>query len=60
MDKNNNNKEKKPINVKQTNEKKIGYLNNICKPYKGSDGYLHCAYCRRRYEPGHLCDRECK
>ena len=64
MDKNNhkNNKEKKQANEKQTNQKQkqTGYINNIVKPRIGADGYLHCAYCRRRYEPGHRCDREYK
>ena len=28
-------------------------------PYMGPDGYLHCACCKRRYEPGHKCERPC-
>ena len=37
---------KKKTNIKQ----KDGYINNVIKPYKGNDGYLHCSYYRRRYE----------
>ncbi len=47
---------KKKTNIKQ----KVGYINNIVKPYKGNDGYLHCSYCRRRCEPGHTCEKQYK
>ena len=56
MDKNGPNKAKqKPPQIQ-----KIGYTNGPLKPYKGPDGYLHCTYCKRRYEPGHLCNRPYK
>ena len=57
MDKNGPNKEKQKQNKVKN---KIGYINNIIKPYKGPDGYLHCSYCKRRYEPGHRCEKEYK
>ena len=57
MDKNGPNKEKQ----KQSKIKKpTGYTNGPCKPYKGPDGYLHWAYCKRRYEPGHLYNKPYK
>ena len=56
MDKNGPNKGKGKEN--KNNGKKIGYLNNMIKPYMCFDGYLHCSYCRRRYEPGHLCEQQ--
>ena len=55
-------KEQNP-NQKKNDEKKMkipSYLLNHHKPYKGPDGYLHCWSCRRRYEPGHICERPCK
>ena len=56
-------KEQNP-NQKKNGEKKMkipSYLqSNHHKPYKGPDGYLHCWSCRRRYEPGHICERPCK
>ena len=57
-------KEQNP-NQKKNDEKKMkipSYLLNLNhhKPYKGPDGYLHCGSCRRRYEPGHICERPCK
>ena len=56
MDRNGPNKGKE----KTTNGKKIGYVNNIIKPYKGPDGYLHCSYCKRKYEQGHRCEKKYK
>ncbi len=54
MDKKNPNK----VEEKKTKEKqKVGYINNFVKPKMGADGYLHCAYCRRRYETGHRCEK---
>ena len=47
MDKKKSDKAKeKKTNIKQ----KDGYINNVIKPYKSNDGYLHCSYYRRRYE----------
>ena len=52
----NNNK----VNEKKPKLKPKGYINDFVKPRMGADGYLHCAYCRRRYEPGHRCDKQYK
>ena len=50
---------KKKADEKKTNEKKNHtHINNHFTSYKGPDGYLHCNHCRRRYEPGHKCERE--
>ena len=51
--KNKNNQGGKP-NLNK-GKKITGYVNGPLKPYMGTDGYLHCAYCRLRYEPGHRC-----
>ena len=60
MDKKNSNKEKRTNKKKPQIKKDVGYVNGPIKPKMGSDGYLHCAYCRRRYEPGHRCNKPYK
>ena len=60
MDKNNSNKEKEQAKKKINVKKHPGYTNGPIKPQMGSEGYLHCAYCRRRYEPGHRCNKPYK
>ncbi len=44
--------------VKHFKQKPGGYINNTIKPFMGADGYLHCFYCRRRYEPEHRCEQQ--
>ena len=53
---------KQPKNQKIKTIKKPhpGYMNGPVEPRMGADGYLHCAYCKRRYEPGHRCNRQYK
>ena len=38
---------------------KDGKLPSYYKPYKGPDGYEHCPWCKRRYEPEHVCENPC-
>jgi len=53
MDKKEPNKEKE----KQTKEqKKPVHKNDHFRPYMCYDGYMHCNHCRRRWEPGHVCE----
>ena len=61
MDKKGHNKEKEKKEKENNKIDKIAwYINNHNKPYTGADGYLHCSHCRRRYEPGHKCEKEYK
>lgn len=67
MEKKNSNKNKEQVkkgieNAQKKPKVKLpqGYQNGPLGPYKGSDGYLHCTYCRRRYEPGHRCNKPYK
>ena len=62
MDKKNLNiiRKKEPNKEKeeQKKEQKKSVHNDHFKPYKAFDGYMHCNHCRRRYEPGHVCERQ--
>ena len=53
-------KEMEYAKQKANPKKDVGYQNGPLKPYMGSDGHLHCTYCRRRYEPGHRCNKPYK
>ena len=47
-----------PDKEKENQTKEQVHKNEHFKLYKGPDGYMHCNHCRRRAEPGHVCERE--